>query len=430
MRTKLHLALGFAFILGTVPLAAIAQEEASLNLKQAQEIAYKNNKGLLITLEKIIQAQGKFDETVSNLYPILTFDLAYNRSKTSFTAVQSFDSESLDKKVSLSQPLYTGNRTVKGINVSQHSLENSKDDYKKGKIDTNLSVTKAYYDLLKAQKLVDVAQGGVTQAQSHLDVVNRQLAGALGGRAEVVKANARVQLLTNQQNLVKAEQSREISTYAFANALGIPKENVPSVADEELPFPLPAINLEEGLALSKNRIEFGQLKRTEEIARLSTEITQENWSYSPTVMLVGNYNWKDFTAMGTSVTDWAASVDAKWILWDGNKTPSQVIQNESQRKQSELTYRQVEENVMLEVNSAYLTLISAEKQLEISKEATAAAQLNLNLANDLFRRGVGTDADVRDAETANLQAQTNFVTARYDYLYALAAWKKAIGTLL
>lgn len=438
MLLKLYSVIGLVLFFGasvSLPAYAQSQKQAAdpLTLPQAKEIAYKNNKNLLIVQEKITQAQGKLDETVSGLYPTLSFDLAYNRASQSFLfgpVPTVSNSESLDKKVSLTQLLYTGNRTAKGINVSQLSLENSRDDYVTGQIATNLSVTKAYYDLLKAQKLVDVAQGGVTQAQSHLDVVNRQLAGATGGRAEVLKANARVQLLTNQQNLIRSEQSREISTFTFANSLGISKENVPPLVDMDLPNPLPVINLDEGISQSRNRIEFRQLKRSQEIARYTTEITQENWSLLPTVTLTGSYNAKNYTTVGATSNDWMAVVDANWTLWNGNKTPAQVAQNQSQEKQSQLTYQQLEENIALEVHSAYLTLVSAEKQLGISKEAAAAAQLNLDLANDLFNRGVGTDADLRDAQTSNLQAQTNYVTSRYDYLYALASWKKAIGSLL
>ncbi len=438
MLLRLYPAIILALFLGalvSMPAYAQSQKQAAdpMTLPQALDTAYKNNKNLLIYQEKITQAQGKVDETVSNLYPTLTFDLAYNRASQSFLfgpVPTVSNSESLDKKVSLTQPLYTGTRTTKGINISQLSLENSRDDYLVGQITTNLAVIKAYYDLLKAQKLVDVAQSGVAQAQSHLDVVNRQLAGATGGRAEVLKANARVQLLTNQQNLIRSEQSMEISTYTFANTVGIPKESVPPLVDVDLPDPLPVISLEEGISQSKNRIEFRQLKRAQDIARYTTEITQENWSLLPTVTLTGSYNAKNYTTVGATSNDWMAVVDANWTIWNGNKTPAQVVQNQSLEKQNQLSYQQLEENITLEVHSAYLTLVSAEKQLSISKEAASAAKLNLDLADDLFNRGVGTDADLRDAESSNLQAQSIYVSSKYDYLYALASWKKAVGSLL
>lgn len=129
MLLKLYSVIGLVLFFGasvSLPAYAQSQKQAAdpLTLPQAKEIAYKNNKNLLIVQEKITQAQGKLDETVSGLYPTLSFDLAYNRASQSFLfgpVPTVSNSESLDKKVSLTQLLYTGNRTAKGINVSQLS---------------------------------------------------------------------------------------------------------------------------------------------------------------------------------------------------------------------------------------------------------------------------------------------------------------------
>jgi hypothetical protein len=89
----------------------------------------------------------------------------------------------------------------------------------------------------------------------------------------------------------------------------------------------------------------------------------------------------------------------------------------------------VKESIALEVRTAYLNLQDAAKRLEVARKGLEQATEALRLARVRYEAGVSLQLEISDAELAYTQAQTNLVTAQFDYLDAYAALQKAVGTI-
>jgi len=83
--------------------------------------------------------------------------------------------------------------------------------------------------------------------------------------------------------------------------------------------------------------------------------------------------------------------------------------------------------VQTDVSQAFLTLQSAYRAIAIQDTNHAAAQEQLQLATERYRVGSGTFFELLDAQVAALRAESEYVTAVYDYHKALAALEAAVG---
>jgi outer membrane protein TolC len=61
------------------------------------------------------------------------------------------------------------------------------------------------------------------------------------------------------------------------------------------------------------------------------------------------------------------------------------------------------------------------------KENTSAARENLNIAQQRYKTGLISDVEVREAQLALGQAESNYHQALYDYNVAIAALNRAVG---
>jgi outer membrane protein len=86
--------------------------------------------------------------------------------------------------------------------------------------------------------------------------------------------------------------------------------------------------------------------------------------------------------------------------------------------------------VRTDVHARYLGLQTAYQAIGVQESSRAAAQDQLRLAQDRYRLGAGTALELSDAQTAVQGAETDYVTAVYDYHKAIAALEAAVGRSL
>jgi len=86
--------------------------------------------------------------------------------------------------------------------------------------------------------------------------------------------------------------------------------------------------------------------------------------------------------------------------------------------------------VRTDVHARYLGLQTAYQAIGVQEFSRAAARDQLRLAQDRYRLGAGTALELSDAQTAVQRAETDYITAVYDYHKAIAALEAAVGRSL
>jgi outer membrane protein TolC len=109
-------------------------------------------------------------------------------------------------------------------------------------------------------------------------------------------------------------------------------------------------------------------------------------------------------------------------LW---KTKAKVKQAEARVKQLSFTESMMDDNVRLEVNKTYLSLMSSRKKIDVYLKAVEQAEENYRIVKNKFDNSLATTGDLIDADIAQLQARLSYTLARAD---AFVAYHKLLQT--
>jgi outer membrane protein len=117
-------------------------------------------------------------------------------------------------------------------------------------------------------------------------------------------------------------------------------------------------------------------------------------------------------------------------LWTNFQRPQQVAQAKADRKDMEESVRARGLALQTEVSQAYYALETAFETVAIQDTNRVLGGEQVQLATDRYRVGSGTFFELLDAQVAALQAETDYITAVYDYHRAVASLEAAVGRRL
>jgi outer membrane protein len=114
-------------------------------------------------------------------------------------------------------------------------------------------------------------------------------------------------------------------------------------------------------------------------------------------------------------------------LWSNFQQPIGVSQAKANQEQADQLARAQSLALRTLVQNGYLTLQTAFQTIAIQDTNRTAAQEGLKLATDRYQVGSGTFLDVVNAQVTAVRAETDYVTAVYNYHKARAALEAAVG---
>jgi outer membrane protein len=122
-----------------------------------------------------------------------------------------------------------------------------------------------------------------------------------------------------------------------------------------------------------------------------------------------------------------ASLRVSLPIFDGFSRNLQVSQARAAREDLEESVRARRLQVELEVAARYLGVQNNYQAIQVQEQNRGAAREQLRLAQDRYRLGAGSSLEVSDAQTAVARAETDYVTAVYEYHKAIALLELAVG---
>lgn len=310
-----------------------------------------------------------------------------------------------------------------------------------------------YFNLLRAQHQVEVAQATLNSAQEQLATAQKLNLAGVGQKIDVLRAAT--QVAQNQQQVVAAQNNLEIARSSFNDLVGRPLdapmqvEDVPGVtvgtdvttaptivgAPTTLPTPfavppsaLAGIDVNRSLQTalaSRPEILAGQVNvRVSELG-----ITLARAGDLPTFALnaAGNYYpTTSFQFPRQRTAQISATVTIP--IYDGGLTRDRVDEARLRTANAQTQLASERSDVALDVRQSYLNLITAARQIDAANAALQQAIATRQLAQIRYAGQVGLFLEVTDAQAALVQAQNNQVDAVYNYLVARAQFANAQGT--
>jgi outer membrane protein TolC len=325
--------------------------------------------------------------------------------------------------VRATQPLYTFGRISSAIDAAGAEVTAAVADEVRTELDVKLQVASAYVGVLQAQRLVEVADSGVTSLELHEKVVTNLVDQGVGIRAnllavQVALANAR-QLQLQMRNL------QTVAEAAYNRALQRPLDS--PVQIEDLTQPTQQYGLEPAIqqALGQ-RPEIGFLSA--KVRGLRSLAASVHAGSKPQVVLDGGFSYIENKFLDNETFN-DVTVMAEWNFWDSGRKRHRTAQLEQSAEALLRRRSNVESHIMLQVKKAWHDLDSAQQQVAVNRTSLDSADENLRVSKNRYRQGAGTNTEVLDAQSLRTQAYSNYYRSLYDSVLAEMTLLRAIGTL-
>ena len=375
-----------------------------------------------------------------------TFSLAtsFTRSKTSKITVDGEDKTpdpndpTFTTKPSVSlrvdQPLFVDGfaLALAAIDQANANLAIARSGRAETRSDLAFNVASAYYNLIRARKLVEVSQATVVQAESSLAISQEQA--SLGAITEVDVKKSEVQLGSALSTLITARSGAIKAANIFYNLLKLDPAVELELTEEIRAEPV-GTSLSEAIdGALVNRQDIIQAKERVRISETNVIITSRD--SKPSLTLGGGYNLsgsdKDFveSLSKTKGENWNVSLGLTLPLYDGEKGAGSAQKALHDLEQAKIGLETLEDGIVLEVKNIFQSITEAESKIKVSRDNVALAQDNLEIDKGKFEVGGISRFQLSATELAFTNAQTDVVNATIDYNVAQVNLAKAMGVEL
>jgi outer membrane protein len=333
------------------------------------------------------------------------------------------EDQSFSYKTTLSVPLFTSGRISSGIDAARSVLNTVIQEEIKTVLDVKLSVADAYIGILRAKRLVEVADSNVAVLSAHARDVSNFYEQGMVTKNDLLAS--RVSLADAQQRLTQSLNILNIANASYNRSLGRPLDQKVEIDDLSADPLKPQIEQLTGKALTA-RPELIALSEQEQALRFqAASLSSSIW---PQLALSGGYNYQQ-NKYQVFEELWSATLGLKWDIFDGGvkrHNANALIQ----KADSLINLRNDAASIIaLQVRQASLDIEETHKRIEVTRDAVSQSEENLKVVKERYREGIGTNTEVLDAEILRTRSHTNYYNAIYDAVMANIRLKYAAGYL-
>ena len=461
---------------------------ATLTIEQAIEVARRNNPELQQISNNRVGAQAAVRSAYGALLPSADASLNVQQQQG---GQQILGGSALGANADIRQSNYNIGLTYRlnSATLITPSLQRANRDAVEADINgasENLrsNVTQQYLNALRAEATADLQDSLVVAAQQQL--VLAQAREIVGSGTQLDINRAEVALGLQQVQALQARNQIEIEKLRLFQLMGVQQPLNVKLISELTVKPI-TLNLQELLASAHNQNpSVLALRSREHVADLN--VKREKGEYSPTLSLatgIGGYTYgytnSNFpvqqalaqitdarnscvrteevrAALNLSntlaecntmaLTDAQAAAirsgNAKFPfnftsspkaisatlslpLFDGFAREQRVQEAMANRSDARYSVKAKELALTADVTGAYLTLVTAEKTVTLQESNATKAKQELKLVQDRYRIGATTFVDLTEARATYERAESDRITAIFNYHKAFAALESAVG---
>jgi outer membrane protein len=410
------------------PASAAAPQ--MLTLQQAEALAIQNHPQIQAAMYQATAAQAEVTETKSAYYPMafgsLTGVDAENNSRVAAGALNNpIIYNRYSNGVSVTQFITDFGRTHELVKSSSLHAEAEKENVVTSRADVLLEVDQAYFNTLKAQALLVVAQQTVKERQLVSDQVTELEKNKIKSGLDVSFAN--VDLAQAQLLLVQAQNNLDASYAELSMALGYGEEKSFKLVENPLP-PAPPANFADLLLQAiQNRPELISLRLDANSAHSYALAERDLWF--PTVSAAGAAGLTPVGADQLAPRYAAAGFNVNIPLFNGHLFGALRSEADANARAQDQNLRAKQDRIVRDVRTAWLNANSSFQNLSITEQLLSAANQALDLAQSRYKLGLSSIIELSQAQLNQTQAQIVEASAKYDYDNSISVLNYQIGAL-
>jgi outer membrane protein TolC len=415
-----------AFAQSVLPPSSIKQGPISLD--QALQIAFRQSPNIKTALDQLRRSISGMAEAQANFMPKLDAEITHINQGPGFTfgGLDAVPTEATTGSLSLLVPLDISSRLGFVADIAKYHYQMDYFNLRTVSQKLIFEVTKAYYEVLRAEGQQRVAQAAVDVAAKRLKQTKDRF--AAGTVADFDVTRSEVEVANLNQTLIQSKAHVVISRGTLNRVLGISADMPIDLLDTDISVAESTADVVKYTSEAyERRPEIRGAETAVILSKKNVKLQSTGDQPSLGISSAVDYNAPAY-GFTTNHTTWSALLDLKIPIWDGGVTKAKVAQASADVGSSEDSLEQVRLAVSLEVQTAVANLLEATERVRTASENVKLAEKSLRIANDRYDSGIAILVEVADAESALTQAKFNAVQAKYDYTIALAELQRATST--
>lgn len=287
----------------------------------------------------------------------------------------------------------------------------------------------AFFSVLLTGKVTKVVSNSMVRAKNHLEITHLLFNSGKVSELELIRAESSV--AEHGTNLATAQKNEILALEYLKIVMGYPIEDELKV-DDSFSSQFPQIKNFDDLTstLLKNQ---PALNHSRENHKLLNENVRSFYSeFMPSISLSGTYqmyqtNDKDRFNMDKFQKNQSFSVNLSFPLFDGFGSSARVMNARANAKKAQYKTEDVKNNLLLELRKIQLTITETIEKINAGKKNLELAERGLEIADDLYAKGMTTQLDLLGAEMNFNHAELGLIQAKYEYHVAMAMLSRVTG---
>jgi len=422
---------------GSVPTGHPTGTLLSLSLKEALDRALKYNLGVIESDQNTREAHALRLSRLNALLPNLSVRLSSTLEQINLKALGfknfSFPGVSFptivgpfgvaDSRAYLSQQIFNWS-DIKSWKSASESETASRYSYQNDRDLVALTTGSAYLLVISDGASVDSIRAQVKTAETlHQRAVDQNKAGVV---ASIDVLRARVELQTQQQRLIAAENQLAIDKLALARVIGLPNGQEFQLTDSVPYTPLADITLDQALKQAyATRADFRSAQAQVRAAELARQAAAaENY---PWLSTDGNYGVIGSPNFGSSHGTFTFAATLNVPIFQGTRVRANKLQADSVLQQRKAELADLDGRIDSQVRTAFFNLKSSSDLVAVAQSNSDLASQTLVQAQDRFSAGVADNLEVVQAQESVATANQSYIASLYAYNLAKISLAQAIG---
>lgn len=332
--------------------------------------------------------------------------------------------------VTVTEPIYAGGKIRTGVSLSKLQTEVAELQAKMQEKDVLQKVTENYWNIATQSFYLRTIEAAEHQMNTLHDQVS------LFVKAGVTTRNALLQVKLRQQELaskrLRIENGRQLLLLLLKQQVGATVDSFDIVLpNDSVYYDMPlgngraeAVDGREELQLAAKNVEAQKLqvkmKRADVLPTFAVGVAGYHAGLGGFSNTVKDYvpstmtNGLALATLSIPISNW----------WGGSH--HSVKQQKYAQAQAENDYLDARENLSIDIESAWLNLKEARKQIDIAQASVTEAEENYRMSQSQYRMGTETIADLLDAETLYRQAKDDLSAGIAAYHIRLADYNRKV----
>lgn len=391
-----------------------APKVLSVNIKEAQDYAVKQNRSLKNASLAVQEAYAQRWQTIAAMLPQVDASYSYS-DYLGYSATLSMAGVPIDINMpnvgafGVTASIGINGQAVVGALLNNIAIEMKKLALEQSESELRGSVMGAYVSVQALKSISNLLDSSLVNIQE-LEAMTRHAVEA--GAAEQTAADQiRVRVNALKNNINTQQRSIELATNSLKVLLDVPVETelVLTESMDEVLSPDRVLDLLGQNFAIENNLNYQLLSKQVELAKRNVHMA--GWAYGPTIGVGYNYtNQKYYGEGGMRMTPPnVVQVNVKMPLWSSGKRAAGVVEKKIALEEAKNSLSEATDNLEIQYRQLCYNLTSAYESYVTEKENLEVSQRVFTSATNKYKYGASSNLELTNASNDLISVQSTYI---------------------